>query len=129
MSDNKQKSPKDYPPHHMGDERRFHVRTYNGGLWQVYGVGLEHIAECPSQGLADMVADALEQVTEIVDAINELRAERTLAIEIFHDRSGVTPGYESLVIAVDKRARRYYHGATLAEALGKAVEAKKAREI
>lgn len=65
MSDDKQKTPKDFERHRMGDGRRFHVGTHNGQRWQVYGVGLNHIAECPSQDLADMVAGALEQAAEI----------------------------------------------------------------
>ena len=52
-------------PHHFarharGDGRRFHVRTYNGGLWQVYGIGLHHICECLTQQVAEMVANSLE---------------------------------------------------------------------
>ncbi len=67
MSNDKQKTPGDYQPTRTGDGLRFRVRTYNDGLWQVYGVGvgLEHIAECLTQGAADMVAKALEQAAEI----------------------------------------------------------------
>jgi hypothetical protein len=54
--------PCDYKPHHMGDGRRFHVREYNGGKYQVYGIGLEHICECERGEMADMIADALEAV-------------------------------------------------------------------
>ena len=38
-------APSEYKRHERGDGRRFHVREYNGGLFQVYGVGLEHICE------------------------------------------------------------------------------------
>ncbi len=64
MNDDKQKSPGDYQPYVMGDGRRFHVRTYNGGRWEVYGMGLEHVCDCLSQRAADMVAKALEQAAE-----------------------------------------------------------------
>lgn len=54
--------PRDYEPHCMGDCKRFHVREYNGGKYQVYGVGLDHICDCERGELADMIADALEAV-------------------------------------------------------------------
>ncbi len=78
MSGDKQKAPSDYQPHHMGDGRRFHVRTYNLGLWQVYGAGLEYICECLTQGAADMVADALEQDAEKEISYQEARLPRGL---------------------------------------------------
>ena len=56
--------PRDYAPHRMGDGKRFHIRTYNGGKYQVYGVGLEHICECDRCDLAVMIADALEAVAK-----------------------------------------------------------------
>lgn len=55
------KVPKEYEPFRMGDGKRFHVRTYNGGKWQVYGYGLDHICECDVRSNAEMVANALEQ--------------------------------------------------------------------
>lgn len=51
--------PTDFQPHERGDGRRFHVRIF-GDEWQVYGLGVEHIAICLRRECADMVADALE---------------------------------------------------------------------
>ncbi len=68
MTDNKQKKPRDYLSR---DGLRFRVRPYGTiyetwahQRWQVYGAGLEHIAECPTLTIAGMVADALEQAAE-----------------------------------------------------------------
>ncbi len=66
MSNDKQKKPRDYLSR---DGRRFRVRNDRPWPiqgWQVYGVGvgLEHIAECPTPTIAGMVADALEQAAE-----------------------------------------------------------------
>lgn len=58
----------DFQRHRMGDNRRFHARTYNGGKYQVYGVGLLHICECETGEMADMIADALEQQAEREEA-------------------------------------------------------------
>ena len=49
---------------HRGTGRRFHTRSYKSGLFQVYGVGMEHVCECTTGEMADMVAAALEQVGE-----------------------------------------------------------------
>jgi hypothetical protein len=70
----KPRIPADFQPH--PDGKRFHSRTYNGGLFQVYGVDLEHVCECESERMADMVADALNQAAGIADpsAVSELIA-------------------------------------------------------
>jgi hypothetical protein len=52
----------DFPP--QADGRRFQVRVLNGG-WQVYGLGLIHVCCCTTEGMADMVADALEAAATI----------------------------------------------------------------
>jgi hypothetical protein len=57
-------APSRFARHARGDNRRFHVRTYNGGKWQVYGLGLEHICECDRESMARMVAEALERAAE-----------------------------------------------------------------
>lgn len=62
MSDETRKSPHEYEPHAMGDGLRFHIRECNGDYWQVYSVGLDHICDCLTQDVAEMVARALEQV-------------------------------------------------------------------
>jgi len=54
-----------YPPHIPGDGLRFHIRQYNGGVWQVYGQGLDHICDCNTSSIADMIADSLEAVSAI----------------------------------------------------------------
>jgi hypothetical protein len=53
-----QKALREYERHQSG--WRFHVREYNGGVWQVHGRGLEHICDCLSEETAEMVADVLE---------------------------------------------------------------------
>lgn len=50
----------DYERHFHGDKKRFLVREYNSGKFQVFGVGLEHVCECDSDEVAKMIADALE---------------------------------------------------------------------
>lgn len=59
-----ERHPREFEPFRRGDGRRFHIRTYNGGKWQVYGYGLEHICECETRGNAEMVADALERMAD-----------------------------------------------------------------
>lgn len=65
----------DYERHHMGDNKRFHVRTCNGG-WQIYGVELEHVCDCVSGEDAERVAAMLECAA---DEIERLRQELGLA--------------------------------------------------
>jgi len=74
--------PADFQPH--PDGKRFHSRTYNGGLFQVYGVDLEHVCECEIERMADMVADALNQAAGIADpsAVGELIAAARTAAEM-----------------------------------------------
>lgn len=52
---------------HHPDGRRFHVRTYNGGKFQVYGRGLEHICECDTDSMAESIANVLEAFAEELD--------------------------------------------------------------
>ncbi len=59
--------PSDYKPHARGDGLRFHTRIFNDGF-QVYGLGLDHIADCPDAARATMVADALEAAANRVQA-------------------------------------------------------------
>jgi len=56
------------------DGKRFHVRTYNGGVFQVYGCGLLHICDCVTDAHAHMIANALEQQAQREDADKRLRA-------------------------------------------------------
>lgn len=55
----------DFEPHSRGDGKRFHVReirscTECGREFQVYGLGLNHVAMCKTSEAANMIADALE---------------------------------------------------------------------
>ena len=45
------------------DGRRFQVRAYNGGKYEVYSRDLDHVCECLRKDVADMVADSLEAVS------------------------------------------------------------------
>jgi len=56
--------PSDYDRHVRGDGKRFHVRIH-GQLWEVYGLGLDHICMCTSMEMADMIAAALEALAEL----------------------------------------------------------------
>lgn len=49
------------------DGKRFQARTYNGGKYQVYGVGLYHICECETEEAADQVANAIEVYAAMMD--------------------------------------------------------------
>lgn len=92
MSDAKRKSPHEYDPHAMGDGLRFHVRGYYNGSWQVYGVDLDHICDCPTQGIADMVAEVLEQAAEIVSDADEPRTlDVRIATALFGWKAPLTP--------------------------------------
>ena len=64
------KNPGHYARHTRGDGRRFHVRIF-GKEWQVYGVGVEHIAMCATVENADMVANALEAVGDTFDRLSK----------------------------------------------------------
>ena len=68
------KSPADYELHWRGDGRRFHVRIYPGGLWEVYGCSVDHICVCKDQATAEMVAEALEQAAMRLDFAEEAKA-------------------------------------------------------
>jgi len=48
-----------WPP--FNDGKRFQYRTYNNGLWQVYGNGLRHVCECEFRWQAEMVCEALNR--------------------------------------------------------------------
>lgn len=59
--------PKNFKPHKRGDGRKFHTRKITacaecGPVFQVYGLGLQHICTCERSDMAQMVADALEVV-------------------------------------------------------------------
>ena len=56
--------PSDFPRFERGDNKRFHVRQFCQD-WQVYGQGLIHVCMCYSQGMANMIGDALEAVAEL----------------------------------------------------------------
>ena len=56
--------PSDFPRFERGDGKRFHVRIFCQE-WQVYGQGLIHVAMCMTEGMANMVADALEAAAEL----------------------------------------------------------------
>ncbi len=58
---------------HTGDNRRFHVRVYNGGKYQVYGVGLHHVCECEVVEVADMIADTLEAAAEREEKVLKMK--------------------------------------------------------
>lgn len=64
MSTNNRK-PESFGRHVRGDGKRFHAREYNGGLYQVYAVGLEHVCECTTCEMADMICEALETVADL----------------------------------------------------------------
>lgn len=53
------------------DGKRFHVRTYDRGKWQVYGVGLDHICDCQNEEIANRIAYVLEQRALCEQIMNE----------------------------------------------------------
>ena len=44
------------------DKRRFMVREYNGGKYQIYGNELQHICECSTLEMANLISGALESM-------------------------------------------------------------------
>lgn len=80
--------PADFQPH--PDGKRFHVRTYNGGMYQVYARDLEHVCDCTRVEMADMVADALEE-NERLRAIEAAAREYHCAAQNLMD---VASGYD-----------------------------------
>lgn len=64
ISEGRQFTAADFPPHVGSDGKRFHVRILGNG-WQVYGLGLIHVCLCEDGRMANMVAAALEQAAKV----------------------------------------------------------------
>ncbi len=70
--------PVDFERHVRGDGKRFHVRKRRNKplpsppSYQVFGVGLETIADCPTSEKARMVAQALEIIGDTQEIIGDI---------------------------------------------------------
>lgn len=48
-----------FPRQYSG--KRFEYRMFNGGEWQVYGLGLLSVAICLNKELAELICDTLNE--------------------------------------------------------------------